>query len=133
VKQAGRVDLAVGAPDLWNGQSFDQGFYEGGVTIDTVDSLALPREGSIGRVVVTAPADWLGGEQESYLQAQIDHALTLGRTTLVLGAEYDTALDDEAALQNAFPLGGFLRLSGLGRDSVSGAHVGLARAVSWVQ
>lgn len=133
VKQAGRVGLAVGLPDLIPSESFDQGFYEGSVTIDTVDSLALPHEGSIGRVVVTAPADWLGGEQESYLQAQIDHALTFGRTTLVLGGEFDTALDDETALQNAFPLGGFLRLSGLGRDSVSGAHVGLARAATWVQ
>ncbi|MCY2959383.1 MAG: patatin-like phospholipase family protein [Planctomycetota bacterium] len=133
VQQTGHIGLAVGTPGLIDGEDFDQGFAEGSVTIDTVDSLALPREGTIGRVVVTSPVDVLGGEQQSYLQAQIDHAMTWDRTTLVLGGEFDSALDDEQALQNAFPLGGFLRLSGLGRDSVSGAHVGLARAVSWVE
>jgi NTE family protein len=132
-KETGRVELGIGPPDLFSGQDFTSGFFESSVTIDTVDSLALPREGTVGRVVVTAPVEWLGAEQQSFLQAQIDHALTWDRTTVVLGAEYDTALDDERALENAFPLGGFLRLSGLGRDRISGAHVGLARAVTWVE
>ncbi|MBL8860759.1 MAG: patatin-like phospholipase family protein [Planctomycetes bacterium] len=133
VKQAGHVEVGVGPPDDFGGADFDQGFYEAGLTMDTVDSLALPRQGTIGRVAVTAPAEWLGGEQESYLQSQVDHAIPLGRASLVLGAEFDTALDDETALHNAFPLGGFLRLSGLGRDQISGAHVGLARAVTFVE
>jgi NTE family protein len=133
LKQTGSVDLAVGQPGSVPSDSFDQGFCEGSVTIDTVDSLALPHEGSIGRVVITWPVSWLGGEEQSYLSAQLDHAITWDRTTLVLGAEFDTALDDQQVLQNTFPLGGFLRLSGLGRDVINGAHVGLARAVSWVE
>ena len=133
VKQAGSTSLAVGDPAVYSGDDFDQGLFEGSLTIDTVDSLALPREGSIGRVLVTAPAEWIGGDQESYLRSQFDKALTWNRTTLALGAEFDTALADQGALQNAFPLGGFLRLSGLGRDSTSGAHVGLARAVTWTE
>lgn len=133
VKQSGQVGQAVGVPGTFPDEDFDQGFLEGGITIDTVDSLALPREGTIGRVTLTAPVSWLGGEQERYLQAQIDHAMSWDRTSLVLGAEFNTALDDEEALQNAFPLGGFLRLSGLGRDSISGAHAGLARAVTRVE
>lgn len=136
VNQAGSVDLAVGSPGTIPGEDFDQGYAEGGITIDTVDSLALPREGTIGRATVNVPLAWMGGsesEEQSYLQTQIDHAITWDRTSLVLGAEYDTALDDEAALQNAFPLGGFLKLSGLGRDSISGAHAALGRAVTWVE
>jgi NTE family protein len=133
VKNIGATDLAIGAPDQTDDQSFDEGFLAGSVTLDTVDSLALPRVGSIGRVLVTSPVDWLGGDQESYLLAQVDRAVTWGRTTLDLGAEFNTALDDEDALQNAFPLGGFLRLSGLGRDAVSGAHLGLVRAATWVE
>jgi len=133
VKQAGSASLAVGDPAAFDSFDFDQGFFEATLTVDTVDSLSLPSEGSLGRVLVTAPAEWMGGDQESYLRSQFDKALTWNRTTLTLGAEFDTALDDQDALQNAFPLGGFLRLSGLGRDSVSGAHVGLARAVTWTE
>jgi NTE family protein len=131
VKEVGGTELAIGTPSETDDESFDEGFVAGSVTIDTVDSLSLPRSGTIGRIQVISPVDWLGGEQESYLLSQIDHARTWGRTTLDLGAEFNTALDDEDALQNAFPLGGFLRLSGLGRDSISGAHMGLARAATW--
>lgn len=133
VKQAGEVSRAIGTPGSDDSVSFNQGFLEGSLTIDTVDSLSLPREGTIGRVEVTTPVSWLGGEQEHYVQAQIDHAMSWDRTSIVFGAEFDSALDDEEALQNAFPLGGFLRLSGLGRDSITGAHVGLARAVTRVE
>lgn len=133
VSSTGRSKVGVGDPTQLETGTFEQGAFEGAVTVDTVDSLALPREGTIGRVVVTTPVEWLGGEEESFLQAQFDRALAWDRTSLVLGAEFDTALDDEEALESAFPLGGFLRLSGLGRDRVSGAHVALARAVTFVQ
>lgn len=133
VSSTGRSSVGVGDPTQLETGTFEQGSFEGAITVDTVDSLALPTEGSIGRVVVTTPVEWLGGEEESFLQAQVDHALRWDRTSLVLGAEFDTALDDEEALESAFPLGGFLRLSGLGRDRVSGAHVALARAVTFVQ
>jgi NTE family protein len=132
-RQSGRTSLAIGDPSLPADSSFEEGTVDTRLTMDTVDSLALPREGTIGRAQWTTPVGWLGGGSGNCLLSQVDHAMTWDRTTLVLGAEFDSALDDEDALQNAFPLGGFLRLSGLGRDSVSGAHVGLARAISWVE
>lgn len=133
VRQGGRADIAVGPEDEDGSASFDQGYFESSILVDTVDSLAFPTQGTIGRVVVTSPAEWFGGDEQTYLQAQVDTAFSSGRWSFVLGGEYDTALDDEDALENAFPLGGFLRLSGLGRDQLSGAHVALARVATWVQ
>jgi NTE family protein len=74
---------------------------------------------------------FLEGDDLQYLTAQIDRASTFGRTTILAGGEFDTALDDETAQQNSFQLGGFLRLSGLGRDTLGGPHAGLVRLVGW--
>lgn len=131
VRQYAEADLAIGEPADFSGGSSDQGFGEARLAIDTLDSLALPRTGTIARIVGTVPIAFLGSEEQSLLTVQFDKAATSGRTTVVLGAEYNTALDDEDSLESFFPLGGFLRLSGLGRDSIGGAHAGLARIVGW--
>jgi NTE family protein len=47
----------------------------------------------------------------------------------VIGAELDSVLNDQASVQSFFPLGGFLRLSGLAADAISGPTAALARAI----
>ena len=54
---------------------------------------------------------------------------TKGRNTFQLGVVFNTSLDDDGLIQNFFPLGGFLNLSGLARGEVSGPHAGVARLV----
>jgi NTE family protein len=132
VKEAADFDLAIGDPNLFSGTtSVSQGFLRGELQVDTMDSLALPGEGWIGRVVYRAPVGLLSGDDEQFIQMQLDHAQSRGRTTLLAGIEYATALDQQGALANTFDLGGFLRLSGLGRDSISGAHAALGRVAVW--
>lgn len=131
VRSYAEASLAIGDPAANQGGSLEQGFGEARLSIDTLDSLALPREGTIARALGTVPLDFLGGDAASYASLEFDHAHTFGRTTLVIGGEYGTALDDEDGLAAFFPLGGFLRLSGLGRDSVGGAHAALGRLVGW--
>jgi NTE family protein len=132
VQAIGELDLAIGDPaTLVQSERFDEGFLQASVTIDTLDSLALPREGWVGRVAYRSPVRFLEGDDLQYLTAQIDRASTFGRTTILAGGEFDTALDDETAQQNSFQLGGFLRLSGLGRDTLGGPHAGLLRLVGW--
>jgi len=132
VQTIGKLDLAIGDPlTLPLNERFDEGFLQASVTIDTLDSLALPREGWVGRFAYRAPVRFLEGDDLQYLTTQIDRARTYGRTTILLGGEFDTALDDETAQQNTFQLGGFLRLSGLGRDTLGGPHAGLMHAVAW--
>lgn len=131
VRSYAESSLAIGDAAAFEGDSLDQGFGEARLSIDTLDSLALPREGTIARALGTMPLEFLGGASSSYASLQFDHARTFGRTTLVVGGEYGTALDDQDSLAAFFPLGGFLRLSGLGRDSVGGAHAALGRLVGW--
>jgi NTE family protein len=132
VQTWGELELAVGDPaTLPLDETFDEGFLQASITVDTLDSLALPRAGWVGRFGYRAPVEFLEGEDLEYLTAQLDHARTFGRTTVLFGAEFDTALDSETAQQNSFQLGGFLRLSGLGRDTIGGPHVGLLRLATW--
>jgi NTE family protein len=42
---------------------------------------------------------------------------------------YATTLDSDSAFQDFFPLGGFLRLSGLERGEIAGPHAALAKLV----
>lgn len=127
----GDFDRAIGDPAVYGSTSVAQGFLRSELQVDTLDNLALPRKGVIGRMVYRSPVGFLDSDDEQFLQAQFDHALSRGRTTIVFGGEYSTALADESTVSNAFDLGGFLRLSGLGRDSISGAHAGLARVAAW--
>ena len=49
------------------------------------------------------------------------------------GVEYATTIQSDNLIQNFFPLGGFLRLSGLERGEISGPHAGLARIIYYRQ
>lgn len=122
---------AIGDPAQFGRTHIEQGFLRSELQVDTLDSLSLPSKGVIGRVVYRSPVGFLDSDDEQFLQAQLDHAISRGRTTILFGGEYATALADESAVSNAFDLGGFLRLSGLGRDSISGAHAGLFRLAAW--
>ena len=51
------------------------------------------------------------------------------RPSAQVGALFNTSLDDDDLIQNFFPLGGFLNLSGLATGEISGPHAGVARLV----
>lgn len=124
-------DLVAGDPEVWSSDDSDEGAIAASFAVDTLDATDFPRRGARGRAEVVTPVSWLGGEDESYLAASADLAWSRGRTTLVPGFEFDTALDDQGSLANSFALGGFLRLSGLERDERAGAHLLLARVAGW--
>jgi NTE family protein len=46
-----------------------------------------------------------------------------------MGLSYAATLESDGAIQDYFPLGGFLRLSGLERGELSGPHAALAKMV----
>jgi NTE family protein len=64
------------------------------------------------------------------IEGEYLQAWSRGKNTLQVGLIYATTLDSqEDNIENFFPLGGFLRLSGLERDEISGPHAALARLV----
>ena len=63
------------------------------------------------------------------VEGEITRTFSQGRNTYQLGLIYATTLESDGAVQDYFPLGGFLRLSGLERGEISGPHAALARLV----
>ncbi len=63
------------------------------------------------------------------VQTDFDATWSRGKNSVQLGLSYATTIDGEDSIQDFFPLGGFLRLSGLERGEISGPHAALARLV----
>jgi NTE family protein len=128
----GDARVKVGDPVLPNAQ-FDSGGALAQLNIDTLDDAQFPNHGTL------ASADWLlsrtglgaDGEFDTVALA-LDQYWSWGpgdRNTLQFGLEYATTINSRRAVQDFFTLGGFLRMSGLGRGELGGPHIGLGRLV----
>jgi len=128
----GEARLNIGDPLLPN-INFDAGGITAELGVDTRDDAQIPKTGSWANI------DWLmsrtgfGADNHfDTVSAQFDTVWSWGqdnRNTVQLGLEYATTFDSDDLVQNYFPLGGFLRLSGLSRGEISGPHTGLLRLV----
>jgi len=126
---SGNSQLEFGDPQLNPTDSFSESGFRTGVTCDSIDDTAFPADGSYltANWFLPANAGQVGHDEAASIR--IDHALRWGDDSIVLGAELDSVLSNQASVQSYFPLGGFLRLSGLPSDSVSGPTAALARTV----
>jgi NTE family protein len=132
----GEARVKVGDPSLPN---FD--FEEGGVftrfSVDTLDDAQIPKEGSRANIEWLLSRPGLGADSRfESVVATIDKVWSWGpnsRNTLQFGIEYATTIESDNRLQDFFPLGGFLRLSGLERGEISGPHAGLTRLMYYRQ
>ncbi len=123
----GDADVRVGGPGL-RGFEFRQGELELGWSGDTLDNLGFPTRGWSGFAYALASRDALGADDE-FEQGGIGFlgAWSQGRDSFSLGGRYRGTLDDNAPIQNLFRTGGFLNLSGLSQNALSGQHEGLLR------
>ena len=132
----GEARVKVGDPSLPN---FD--FEEGGVfarfSVDTLDDAQIPNEGSRANIEWLLSRPGLGADSRfDTVVATIDKVWSWGANssnTLQFGIEYATTFESDNRVQDFFPLGGFLRLSGLERGEISGPHAGLTRLMYYRQ
>jgi len=122
----GETKLRVGDPAFLPPRDFRRGEFFTRFSIDTLDDVSFPRSGLL------TTAEWRGSRIEP-LSADADfdqilvnaaYAKTWGRHTLLSTLRYDSTVSDEAPVSHLFQLGGFLDLSGLNRNQLSGQHVG---------
>jgi NTE family protein len=120
----GSFDLRVGDPTLITEESYRRGEFFGRFSIDTMDTVSFPREGSL------ATLEWRASRQR-LLQADADfdqmlfsgaHATTWGRHTVLTTLRYDATISGEAADSRLFRMGGLFDISGLNRNQLSGQH-----------
>lgn len=132
----GDARVKVGDPSLPN---FD--FEEGGVfarfSIDTLDDAQIPKSGARANIEWLLSRPGLGADSrfDSFVST-IDKVWSWGannQNTMQFGIEYATTIESDNLVQNFFPLGGFLRLSGLERGEISGPHAGLTRLMYYRQ
>jgi NTE family protein len=127
---SGDYHLRSGDPALLPGDEFRRGEAFARFSFDTLDSVVFPRSG------VFATVEWRGSREEplsadqdfDQLQLRAEAAKTWGRHTLLATLRYDTTQHGEAPVHSQFRLGGFLDLSGLIRNQLTGqetARVGL--------
>lgn len=129
----GDVDVKVGAPTLPD-FDFDSGGVLATFKLDTLDSAFFPTTGWRAASIYKLSRTSLGADsQYETLEFDVESAWGRGRNSLLLGLQYGTSLETVSAIQDYFPLGGFLRLSGLERGEISGPHYGLARLVYFRQ
>ncbi len=120
----GAFDLRVGDPTQISEEDFQRGEFFGRFSVDTMDSIAFPREGS------QLSLEWRASRQR-LLDADADfdqlllaasYAKTWGRHTVLTTLRYDATISGTAADSRLFRMGGFFDISGLNRNQLSGQH-----------
>ena len=125
----GDVELNVGSipPPV---KDFDRGEALVRFSFDTLDNIHFPHYGQWGFMEAVYSREDLGAE-DSYQRFQADWlgALTWGKNTLSTGLKLGITEDEDAPIYDQFTLGGFMNLSGYGRNELRGQNYGLLKLV----
>ncbi len=129
-RETGHSRVRLGDPTL-PASDFDVREYFGRYSYDHLDDVNFPRSGQSLSVEWRGERTGLGSDQPAdLLSADWRIARSRGRNTAVFWASAGTNLNSNAAtVRTLFPLGGFLNLSGLAPDSISGRSFAIARAL----
>ncbi|MET0029162.1 MAG: patatin-like phospholipase family protein [Candidatus Thiodiazotropha sp.] len=97
---------------------------------DNLDSINLPRSGSMASVVWTAHRDELGADREfdTYTVEGLN-ANSWGRNTVMLWAGIAGAANTDEPVTDAFSVGGLFNLSGYHESELSGRYAGIMRMI----
>jgi len=122
---SGDTHLRVGDPAAVPFDSFHRGELFARFSVDTLDNISFPREGTF------ATFEWRGssggalGGNADYDQLLVDwtHARTWGRHTLLSSVRHDVTVSGQTPIYGLFGLGGYRDLSGLHAHEVTGQHV----------
>ena len=118
--------INIGVPPGWNNDTALHAAF----TVDTADSRLFPTSGSYATAQVTRHLSALGGRlsrREIYVNGIT--AMHWGDIALVLGGRLGSTSSAITDFIGSYQLGGFLNLSGLGRNSLIGQQVVLGRAI----
>jgi NTE family protein len=125
----GNARVVVGEPDIPN-IDFQTGGLFASFGVDTLDDGQIPHSGTLIDAKYTMSRPGFGADNSfDTVESTFTRVWTRGRNTMQMGFDFSTTIQSDGLIQNFFPLGGFLRLSGLERGQISGPHAGLARAV----
>ena len=122
---SGEKDVRIGDPAPVTDFDLGEAFVD--FTVDRLDNRNFPRHGIFSSIRWTGGRESFGTDIEfDQLQLGFSAANSWGRNTLLTGIRYGTTFNGQAPLERLYRLGGFLNLSGLNPDELSGQHTGIA-------
>ena len=129
----GEARVKVGDPTLPH-IDFETGGAFARLRFDSVDNSHFPRQGMLADIRWNLSRPVLGADHKfDIIEGEFSQTWSRGKNSLQLGLGYSTTLSSDNTVQDFFPMGGFLRLSGLERGEISGPHAALARLVYYRQ
>jgi len=131
-REHGTIKVMVG-DNTGTEDPYDRGSILLSAAYSTLDNYVFPLRGSDAHLVWDYYLKALGSDiQVQTVAGKWLAALTWGKYTFMPSIEIKTNLDnDDVEVQDTFPLGGFLNLSGYSTDELYGRHVGLARLIGY--
>ncbi len=126
----GEASVKVGDPSLPN-TNYDSGGAFARLRFDSLDNARFPRRGLRSDIKWTLSRPGFGADYKfDTIEGEVTQTWSRGKSSLQVGLGYATTLDsDDVVVQELFPLGGFLRLSGLARGELAGPHTALTKLV----
>ncbi|HEX7116297.1 MAG TPA: patatin-like phospholipase family protein [Steroidobacter sp.] len=124
---SGRRRVLIGDPEL-PGADFDRGGFFTRFSYDKLDSIFFPRHGQQFELEWRSERASLGAGQDfDAFEMTWLLARSFDRHTLIFWTDVGTTVGAPATPENLFSLGGFLNLSGLPPEFLSGPHYGIGR------
>jgi len=122
---AGDTRLHVGDPAAVPFDDFHRGEWFTRFSVDTLDSISFPREGTYMTAEWRDSNESLLGADDDYEQllTNLVHARTWGRNTLLSSVRYDATIAGETPAFALFRFGGFRDLSGVNSGELTGQNV----------
>ncbi len=132
-RETGSSKVRLGDPLLPDSE-FDLRQYFARFSYDRLDDVNFPRRGQSFALEWRGETPQLGsrGDAEA-LSANWLVAASRGRSTAAFWASAGTNIGGGVEVRSLFPLGGFLNLSGLAPNAISGAHFAIARTLFYRQ
>lgn len=132
-RETGSARVRLGDP-LLPVSDFDLRQYFARFSYDRLDDVNFPRRGQSFALEWRGESPELGsGGDAEVLTADWLVAGSRGRNTAVFWASAGTNIGAGSEVRSLFPLGGFLNLSGLAPDAISGEHFAIARTLLYRQ
>jgi len=124
----GTADVVIGAADAPE-FDFDVGALSLSFLSDTLDNVNFPRNGNVARIGYRWSLEMLGADQDyEALDLVLYGVRSWGDHSVRAGFSYEGILDsNDLPIQARYSLGGFLNLSGLQENQISGEHAALLR------
>ena len=122
---SGEKEVRIGEPGPKRDFNLGEAFAD--MVVDNLDNRNFPRHGMLSSI------RWIGGRESlgtdiefDQLSIRLSGAKSWGPHTLMAGIRYGTTFSGQAPVERLYRLGGFLNLSGLNPDELSGQQSGIA-------